>query len=499
MIHPPSLNPPASPLPFRRDSLLSYQQDGGKAKPDTKSQIRAETELEQSWRECDRKLGGKFATAVSKLFDPIVQMIAESAEKESAKDPTCRDDSKGPSVVVRIRSFLKNGKSKGLDDCILWQLLVSAIEEEDDLEAQQTLIEIILSVSPHLAFDNPTRSGKGPTIKSECKNQKKHSNNKPRSSSRPLDMIVRDGNVEALQHILNHAEAFCDEQVRMARNERRFANIQNGYRMPTSGQDLLLILLQQTETSEDDDEKDRKRPLERLGLKVASPSVGDKKPIYLKAIDILLDHNPEICRSPDTTFTIALDKGCQDLVDKFLSKTELTSRFATKENILKAIGLMKSAGERTNYHTIVQSLVQHAEPDQLEAKVVEKLIEQNFQQLWHDHSPRIQVDDNNKLLHMAVRHQNVAFVRIFLGKFPDSVQKEITCPGKQNESEERYPLWHNNNVLKNNDWEKRPDSDDKKNIRDMIVAVTISRVPKMRRLCDIFRLSQGISPNFLPC
>lgn len=482
-------NPPVSPLSIRNEPLLPFQKEATKPKTDAKSQIRSDSELEQSWRECERKLGGKFATAVLKIFEPIIKMIGESIGRETAP----RNDDKGQSVVNRITNFLKDDKSRHMDDCILWQLLVSAIEEEDHLEAQQTLIGIILSISPHLAFDSPTRPGKGRTIKSDCKHSKEHSNNKPRSTSRPLDMIVRSRNVLGLQHVLHHAQRFCTGQIVLVKEERRFSDIENPNEPHSSWQGLLLALLQQKETSEEDDESDKKRPLERLGMKVARD--GDKNPECLKAIDILLEHNPEIASFPDRTFIIALEKGCQNLIDKFLSKKQLVRRFVTSENILRALEIVALGKGGPNHPTIVESLVQHADSDQLKAQVVEKLIEHNFQQLWHDHSPRIKVDNSNSLLHIAVRHQNVAFVRIFLDKLKDSVQKEVPCLGAQNKPESKYPLWHNNKVLKNNDWIDRPDSSKKKLIRSMIVTATISRVPKMQNLCNIFRLSQGMQAH----
>lgn len=62
-------------------------------------------------------------------------------------------------------------------------------------------------------------------------------------------------------------------------------------------------------------------------------------------MDFLLAYNLDIATGPDQTFTRAFEDGCQDVVNKFLGREDLTSYLTTSVNILKVIAIIEK-GEK---------------------------------------------------------------------------------------------------------------------------------------------------------
>ncbi|EHK43357.1 hypothetical protein TRIATDRAFT_149048 [Trichoderma atroviride IMI 206040] len=218
----------------------------------------------------------------------------------------------------------------------------------------------------------------------------------------------------------------------------------------------------------------------------------------LGALHALLDFDASIADTPDTTFEEALKKGKENVVEAFLQQPELRRKFATTDYILLAIQPLKEINEETvkdEKHTerynkqveVINALIKAAEGQQsgTDERVIEKIIQLNLESFWSENET-IFNSDTSGLLHLAVQHQNVGFVKKFL-QYDELVTTQV---------HDHYPLWHNNNIMENSTSTHRALKDDDskrihKEIRNLIVAATIKskKVRNMQDLVEIFQLS----------
>lgn len=111
--------------------------------------------------------------------------------------------------------------------------------------------------------------------------------------------------------------------------------------------------------------------------------------------------------------------------------------------------------------------------------------------------------DETNLLHSAVYHQRLDFVRMFIDTFSSSVAKKALVPNTERprtdngnaavKAEGHYPLWYNRKVFEGSEWVDRPKDKTgvQQKIRNELVLATIRQVEKMQRLSGIFRESEG--------
>ncbi|KAK3938154.1 hypothetical protein QBC46DRAFT_441511 [Diplogelasinospora grovesii] len=190
----------------------------------------------------------------------------------------------------------------------------------------------------------------------------------------------------------------------------------------------------------------------------------------------------------------SLDKGEVEVVNMFLEHDSLRKTFVTSENIIHAmdkISQLRTPNEVSDDRpeTIIYSLIQHAvTSDVFNSAVVKKIIELNLQDVWSKWRklhPNVQLD-TSCLLHLAVLHQNLEFVKIFAVDYPESVTAKAAIPGT--DGHRYHPLWYNNRNWDSSkskwvDWSGSPE------IRTEIVTATIRRTEKMQVLSEILQQS----------
>ncbi|PTB45663.1 hypothetical protein M441DRAFT_54706 [Trichoderma asperellum CBS 433.97] len=405
-----------------------------------------------------------------------------------------------PRVISEIKIFLKDEKkTHEIDDCIRWLVLDRAVQQcelgaddcgfsavrteaaKEDIGNEKNIciiiIRIIIEVSPHLSFINlytpHTTSKQFPVsewkpLTRNCHFDKVHSRSeKGNSKSTPLHIAAANGNGKAIKHMIHEGRHFQP--------------------------DILLHILK----LKNPDSTSEKTPLSLA----ATAQAGD-----LGGLHALLGFNTGIADKPDTTFTDALKKGRGNVVEVFLQQPERRKKFANTNNILSAIQPLENIDKITNQDTdedanqdtrsterrtkqvdVINTLIKAADPQsRTNEKVVEKIIQLDLEEVWSKNES-IFKSDTSGLLHLAVQHQKIGFVKKFLQYDDESITTR---------SHNHYPLWHNNNIMENSMSIRRVLKDEaskvtQREIRDLIVAATIKskRVNKMQDLLEIFQLS----------
>lgn len=403
--------------------------------------------------------------------------------------------------ISEIKNFLKDeNRMHEIDDCIRWLVLDKAVQdcqlgtEDIGFAAAQTeaakeiiteerniciiIIRIIIEISPHLSFINLythhtfPKSFPHPERKllvRKCHFDKVHSRSeKGDFKSTPLHRAAGNGNGKAIKHMIHEGRQFQP--------------------------DILLQILKLN----DPDPKTEKTALSLAAIAEA----GD-----LGGLHALLGYNTGIADMPDTTFKEALEKGRGNVVEVFLQQTGLRNKFATTDYILLAIQPLDHMDEITNQDTdedanedalsreryekqveVINTMIKAADQQsRTDEKVVEKIIQLNLEEVWNKNES-IFKSDTSGLLHLAVQHQKIGFVKKFL-QYDESITTQ---------SHDHYPLWHNNNIMGNSAPIHRVLEDERsqntqREIRDLIVAATIKskKVNKMQDLLEIFQLSDG--------
>lgn len=426
----------------------------------------------------------------------------------------------------------------GIDDCVLYALLMRAIDRlpdivVDDPEAAKyededakfqifalnelskarddnifyhqrnevILAAMIITVAPHLIFERleSSRSGGG-EIENNCSLLDIHTGKSTHKSS-PLYKAVQKGAIAVVRCMLHHGGLFCQKQLHLHPGDRRRIIVDTmskyDYQI-NSSEDLMVAVLRRREGIGGSRSK--------YTLLEQAADNGS-----LSALKTLLEFSPSLAAPPDETFERAQkrwadkDSSTFDIVESFLTYTKCREMFVTKKNILDALdeieammdspefvhGQKKSRIPEENLR-LVKLLLENVENTrEVDYRVTSKIIELDLIELWNENWRTLE-HDKTGLLHLAVQYHKPRFVRIFLRKFPDSVTKAIPLLG-HHDKEEKFPLWHNNKRIE--DSGKIVDREDdsmkwpyKEEIRKALVSATIRQV-EIEKLPDIFQRS----------
>ncbi|KAK1252950.1 hypothetical protein MKX08_004137 [Trichoderma sp. CBMAI-0020] len=387
-----------------------------------------------------------------------------------------------PKFIQDIRNFfIDENRSYQLDDCIRWLILDSAVQQcppgikdvgfstaqtetsEETITGETNpciiIIRFIVEVWPHFPFICLDDTRMFPSLfparvqellVGKCCFEAHTPEQKREFPSTPLHRAAGKGNGKAIKHMIHNGQCFQPD-------------------------DLLQIL-----KLNDPDQRSGKTA---LSLAAIAGNLG--------ALHALLGFSTDIADTPDTTFEEALRKGKASIVEVFLQQPDLKEKFVNTDYILLAIqplGEMSiRKGETYDKQVeVVNALIKAADQQgRIDEKVVEKIIQLNLEDIWSGNET-IFKSDTPGLLHLAVQHQQIGFVKKFM-----QYDELVTA-----QSHNHYPLWHNNNIMEGSTSTHRvlKDVESKrihKEIRDLIVTATIKskEVSKMQDLIEIFQLS----------
>lgn len=464
------------------------------------------------------------AAAVSNLTAQIITSLRTARAKGE------RDD--GDQASKNIARFLfGKGKSsgEGIDNCIRWAILYDAAKREpaaDSAESHESnaptsLVGIILDQEKGLAFETL-----GPRAKlvEDCKCRGKSHGSEGIDHSKlekegfkgsPFHNAVKSAaNAGAIKSMIDHMRLYCQDQARLPKDQRRRFPF---WTSPSSDnpEELLLKALQE--------------PVKGYDSKVtvlwpASTNDLETKG-QLETLAVLLQHPGITQVNYDKTFEKAMLGGRVRVVEAFLGNQELRNKYANSENIIKAMDSTNQDSiqeyeddvghfqdierRRRDIVNLLLECIDEYDPRSniFDNAVAQKIIELNLVDAWEKRPRKInQVTgalDETNLLHSAVYHQRLDFVRMFIDTFSSSVAKKALVPNTERprtdngnaavKAEGHYPLWYNRKVFEGSEWVDRPKDKTgvQQKIRNELVLATIRQVEKMQRLSGIFRESEG--------
>ncbi|KAK0610020.1 hypothetical protein B0T17DRAFT_585395 [Bombardia bombarda] len=334
-------------------------------------------------------------------------------------------------------------------------------------EADIVVVQVLVDSEPFLAFENPSQSlhssKDGGIWMEQCQDVKKHWQSKEKGI--PFHRAAAHGNDKAIKHMIDSLERYCKDDI------------------PGKEHHLLLNILRRPDS--------QSSPRETALQKAAKAEQRN-----LKTLEVLLVY-PDIAKPPDKTFESAVDRGASKVVEALLNHEELRESFVTSNNIIHAMdkifqkedGDDRGPGDRIS---IVNSLVQHARTKEVfNMAVVEKIIGLNLREVWDKRHKDVQLDKSG-LLHLAVCHQNLDFVKIFVAEYPDTVSDKAEI--SRTDGGDHYPLWfHNRKWDSSTSPSKWVPPEERKKVRDEIrneiVNATIRRTDKMQKLSEILQES----------
>lgn len=342
------------------------------------------------------------------------------------------------------------------------------------------IIKIIIGLAPRLPFKSS--SDLRCKAKSEgSKVEEPHGQIKSKKST-PFHEAARFGNEKAIAYMIHHALQSYQTEIRK----------DEGIDRANAAHDRLLDIM--------------KKPVPQsyggdTALYLAAMA---EEPRVSNALVVLLDFDTRLADPPDKTFKFAAGNGLLSIVDKFLEYERLKAKFATGDNLLKALddlGTAKKESCSSDQLQSKQNIVFHLmQSNKLDDKVIDKIIELDLSNVWESVKGKMGSEiEKRGLLHRAVRHQNVGFVKKFLEEYPNSVTHRALLRDDERTSDVDtcYPLWHNNKVFVDNSWRDRPASSKRNTIRSLIVNATIKSkdIKRLRDLPEIFHNSNGKHPS----
>ncbi|KAE8356849.1 hypothetical protein BDV28DRAFT_144762 [Aspergillus coremiiformis] len=422
--------------------------------------------LEDAWEKRPRDDSNHFWDHVkNNMFNAIRVKLTRSDQQEN-------DAKEGRDEVVE---FLNGeGNITKLDDCVRWRLLYAAVECQ---QGTGDTVQQILSISPHLSFVNLWKDSSKSEAVHRCQD-KLHSKKDGFAPSTPFHRAAYHGKVEDLRCFLHYGELLCDEQQKKSVPDR--LSWFPGATPERESRDILLEIITRKDTG----------PFKRTALELAQlrayEDKDEKNNPRLVVVEELLNFDSRIALH-DGAFHEALKDGYLELVNIFLDNRDLKKHFATRKNIIHVIEKMEDDDKDSDRFKIAGRLIASAGcKDVVNEEVIEKIIERNLVSFWEENVNHLELDSKG-LLHIAVLHQNVNFVRLFLHRFPKSVSEKFAMA--RSPEHVCYPLWYNNKVRRGDRWDNRERSRAQADIRDAIVNDTIRQIPRMQYLSDIFRLS----------
>lgn len=438
-----------------------------------------------------------------------------------------------------------NGKraGEGIDNCIRWAILFDAAKREPaagseshERNAPASLVGIILDQEKGLAFE---ALGPGAKLIDECQCRGKsheasggidHSKLESEGfKGSPFHNAVTSAtNAGVVKSMIDHMRLYCQDQARLPMDQRRRFPFWTSL-SSENPEELLLKALQEPVKGYYNSKV--------TVLWLASTNDLEAKG-RLETLAVLLQHPGITQVNYEKTFEEAMLGGRIKVVEAFLASEALRNKYLNSENITKAMDStdqksIQEYGDIIDYfddieirrRAIVNLLLECVDKYDPQSNifnnaVVQKIIELNLVDAWEKrpkktHHGVSQGLDETNLLHSAVYHQRLDFVRMFIDSFPSSIAKKALVPNTERprtkngnstvKTEGHYPLWYNRMVFKCSEWEDRPKdrTDVQQKIRNELVLATIRQVEKMQRLSGIFRESGGTFTRYthepVPC
>ncbi|EKJ70111.1 hypothetical protein FPSE_09637 [Fusarium pseudograminearum CS3096] len=413
--------------------------------------------------------------------------LGEDTPLKTILDVMIKELKKSKNAIDGVKRFLADEKTK-IDDCVKWRLLLDAVDldlaqkpDKDEVTARLQLTEALIQESPYLAFENPTdQEGASILYINNCADA--HWHKKLKDKRTPLHTAARKGNAKFVKSMITEGQRYYDvKNGESTRGENRVSGINQQKYWKFSGEYCRLAKILQ---HEDLDTKDT--PLKSATK--ADFGVCETIKELLEVTDI----------AEDDTFHHALENDNQEVVKAFLSKVEVASTIVSKESIMTTLSPPKkrTTGHRDansrslarleNAKLLVGSI---QDPKALDREVAEKIIKRKSgaMDIWKAHKKEMLNGELEQfLLHLAVKHQKLDFVRLFANDYPKSVVEKWSY---SEHGDKRYPLWYNNH---NNEGKRieEPFDDIRKDIRKEITTKMIHEVPEMDTLSDMFNSCQ---------
>ncbi|KAI0593784.1 hypothetical protein F4775DRAFT_596851 [Biscogniauxia sp. FL1348] len=437
---------------------------------------------EEDWRKSrgEKRFAKQLSFHAEQLKIEIVRALEQALEKETYT----RDD-----AIDEITRFLRDDDNKNkIDGCIRWLILFILIKSDAE-DAEALILKVLVSINPYLAFENPYQpvyyeqspykpvsqdryaSEVSVTWRNECKDISGHWQQKTKST--PFHKAAASGNAKAVQQMICCLDEYCKTTL-----QRKLSCPRPLFKYSIPKEEPVLWTLRLPDPSSS---------IRETALQLAAKADNGK----LETLDVLLAY-PGIAGPNDMTFVNSLDNGIVEVVGKFLEHEELRRRFVTSDNIIRAMGKIPQQStvdmmsDENSKKKIVYSLIKYAENCEVfNVTVMKKIIELNLQRAWTERHHGVQLD-TSCLIHLAVFHQNLDFVKVFLRDYPDSVTTKATIPDTDGHS--YYALWYNNRTWDSSKskWLERSGSPE---IRTEVVTSIVRRIEKMQALSEILQQS----------
>lgn len=411
--------------------------------------------------------------------------------------PAILSQLRGSGGKTAVQEFLKDqdGRLK-MDDCVRWYLLYHAVDLEnaDERHPKHLLEQVsdeIISRWPYLAFENPYDAAESrAAYEGACVDKKQH---QCKRKGTPFHAAAKCGNDRAMASMIRHGATrygrSWGETPRHPRSEWPLVWVVQQPDPETK--DTALMLAAKTEKGS---EETLKELLKVEGIAVLQPdstSTGDPGP------------------RRDATFSYALEFGLAHVVETLLGTEGLPGQFVTTDAILLALNKlddavddptmggrkMEPADHRASRVKMAKSLAGRVEDEAVvDRAVADMIIGKGEVGIWEAlPEDKLSEDLRSCLLHLAVVHQNPAFVAKFV-EYAGSVSKKWAAPG---DGKPQYALWYNNNLPGSERPEPASPSPEervrmkkarevKDEIREAIVTKMIHEVSAIEELSEIF-------------
>ncbi|KAJ8133071.1 hypothetical protein O1611_g552 [Lasiodiplodia mahajangana] len=410
----------------------------------------------------------KFKSNVEDLYDAILK------EWKKANEPSIERAIKD-AFLDKLENFLMNEKSDdGIDDCVLWVILCTAAENDEQNESTEAdIIKTILRRRPYLAFENVSTA----PMTASCKFQDIHPKctGLKRNMRSPFRDAAKANNTLALPHFMDGIQSYCNDVVRERKNFRPYPAWLKLDPSSMTSEELYLQIVRGA--------LPRGEP---TALALAAGADGNGE-----ALEHLLKRVPDIVDANDNTFKSVVEKGKANIVEKFLRHSNAHGLFARSEHIIEAIHLVSQGGEPKSRLDIVLSLIRVAKekaPDYFDVDVAGAIIRDELSEAWEalvSGVPNIPCF----VLHQAVQHGRLNLVEQLLTKHPHFVSKrhDLLAPDMPGNATGYYPLWYNNMHWHNRKWEVRAEQldDVRVKIRSEVITHTVRQARRMKSLSDI--------------
>lgn len=423
---------------------------------------------------------------ILELNNSIVTILRRKAPKES-KDALLSGQAKEllkPLLASTqhdtetVRSLLRpEDFDSPIDDCICWHLLMEIVQGSKLSEATIELSTILIEQRPFLAFEYPTESDEVvKEFQHFCKYKREHVFKSKNKEETPFHVAARLGHHIVVTCMIRNGKQLYE------RFRAKGSNYNGRSRPKFSAkereeEDYTFIEILQRECL-------GSSPLTLAGNSSSFETV--QALLAEPGIATIFEETPS---KPDRFVKVAIRYARAQMVAELVSQQP---DIVTKEPMLWAIESLKktvegvkggkvSKEDRDCRSEIFRMMVTKAKDGTFDTTLMDSLIKhgrvEDYQAI-----PKSAMEKRlyDVPLYLAVKHQNLEFVKYFIGEDSQSVLRKAPT------EDAKYPLGY----LKGS-----PPKDEE--IRNLIVTGMLRTSATMEELSDIFSSSQGKLPSFL--